>query len=289
MINAALTVSAFIASPLFDLSKTYFLVAGVAGINPKMGTIGSVVLSRYAVQVDLQYEFDAREIPPAWKTGYVPQGANSPSESPKFIYGTEVFELNNNLRTRAKEFAQRATLIDSAAAEAFRSRYTSPSDNVFALATDPPSVMEGDVISANVFFHGHLLCEAFENTCRLFTNNKGSYCVTNQEDSAICSALLRGAVMKKVDFSRIIILRTGCNFDRPPPTGEPPSMPLHSSHGGFEIAITNLYRTGVEVVEGISSNWEETFEVNVTPENYVGDVLGQLGGRPDFFPSELPQ
>ena len=285
VINAALTLSALLASPLFDLTKSYFLIAGIAGINPKVGTLGSIVLSRYAVQVDLQYEFDAREIPSNWKTGYVPQGANNPEETPKSIYGTEVFELNNNLRTKVKEFAQRATLIDSVAAAAFRSRYAGSS--IFEAAAKPPSIMEGDVLSANVFFHGNLLCEAFENTCRSFTNNKGNYYVAAQEDNATLAGLIRGAVMKKVDFSRIIILRAGCNFDRPPPTGEFPSMPLHSSHGGFEIAIANLYLTGIEIVEGILSTWEEIFEVGIAPENYVGDVLGQLGGRPDFFPREL--
>lgn len=286
VINAALTISALVTSPLFDLTHTYFLIAGVAGINPKRGTVGSVVLSRYAVQVDLQYEFDAREIPEGWKTGYVPQGANNPNEFPKFIYGTEVFELNNNLRQLAKEFAQRATLSDSEAAQAFRSRYSGSDKNAFEPATQSPSIIEGDVLSANVFFHGHLICEAFEDTCRSFTNSKAEYFATAQEDNGTLAALLRGAVMKKVDFSRVIILRTGCNFDRPPPTGEFPTMPLHSSHGGFEIAVTNLYRTGIEIIEGILSGWQEIFEGGVPPDNYVGDILGQLGGRPDFVHQE---
>ncbi|KUJ13148.1 purine nucleoside permease [Mollisia scopiformis] len=280
LINAALTISALVASPLLDLSKTYFLIAGVAGINPKMGTVGSVVLSRYAVQVDLQYEFDSREIPTGWKTGYVPQGANNPTEAPKFIYGTEVYELNSKLRKLAKGFAERATLSDSEAAQAFRSRYSGPSSNVFEAATKSPSISEGDVLSANTFFHGHLLCEAFEETCRSFTNGKGSYYVTAQEDNGTLAALHRGAVSKKLDFSRIIILRTGCNFDRPPPA-EFSEMPLHSSHGGFEIAIENLYSSGIEIVEGILLGWQETFEAGIVPDNYVGDVLGQSGGRPD--------
>ncbi|KAF8851001.1 putative purine nucleoside permease [Acephala macrosclerotiorum] len=286
LINAALTISALVASTHFDLTHTYFLIAGVAGINPKRGTVGSVVLSRYAIQVDLQYEFDAREIPPGWKTGYVPQGANHPNEFPKFIYGTEVFELNNNLRQLAKGLAQRATLSDSAPAQAFRSRYSGSDENVFEAATQPPCIMEGDVLSANVFFHGHRLCEAFEDTCRSFTDGKGEYYVTAQEDNATLAAFLRGALMKKIDFSRVIILRTGCNFDRPPPAGEFPTMPLHSSHGGFEIAVTNLYRTGIEIIEGISSGWQETFAAGVPPDNYVGDILGQLGERPDFVPTE---
>jgi hypothetical protein len=44
-INAAASVSALLFSPHFNLTKTYFLVAGIAGINPHLGTTGSVTAS----------------------------------------------------------------------------------------------------------------------------------------------------------------------------------------------------------------------------------------------------
>ena len=47
------------------------MVGGIAGINPKIATLGSVTFARYAVQVALQYEFDAREIPDNLTTGSV--------------------------------------------------------------------------------------------------------------------------------------------------------------------------------------------------------------------------
>lgn len=45
------------------------MIAGIAGISPKVGTLGSVTFAKYAVQVALQYEFDAREIPDNFTTG----------------------------------------------------------------------------------------------------------------------------------------------------------------------------------------------------------------------------
>ena len=45
------------------------MIAGIAGINPKVATLGSVAFAKYAVQVALQYEFDAREIPANFTTG----------------------------------------------------------------------------------------------------------------------------------------------------------------------------------------------------------------------------
>ncbi|MIL09887.1 purine nucleoside permease, partial [Salmonella enterica subsp. enterica] len=39
--NAAASTAAVALSDKFDLSKTYFIVAGIAGINPSKGTLGS--------------------------------------------------------------------------------------------------------------------------------------------------------------------------------------------------------------------------------------------------------
>jgi purine nucleoside permease len=87
-------------SPLFDLRKTYFMIAGIAGINPDVATIGGVTFVRFAVQLELEYEIDAREMPSNFSTGYWGLGADAPGEYPVNIYGTEVFELNVNLRDK---------------------------------------------------------------------------------------------------------------------------------------------------------------------------------------------
>ena len=68
-INAASTISALMLSDCFNLKKTYFLIAGIAGVNPEQATLGSVTFAKYAVQVALQYEFDARQIPENFTTG----------------------------------------------------------------------------------------------------------------------------------------------------------------------------------------------------------------------------
>ncbi len=43
-INAASTISALVHSDAFDLTHTHFLIARIAGISPKLATIGSVTL-----------------------------------------------------------------------------------------------------------------------------------------------------------------------------------------------------------------------------------------------------
>src|SRR5271155_710195 len=50
-INAATSVTALTFSGYFNLTKTYFMIAGIAGVNPEVATTGSVTFARYAVQV----------------------------------------------------------------------------------------------------------------------------------------------------------------------------------------------------------------------------------------------
>lgn len=284
-INAANSINALTFSSLFDFSKTYFMIAGIAGVSPKVATLGSVTFARYAVQVALQYEFDAREIPENFTTGYVPQGSTSPDEYPQSIYGTEVFEVNDALRQIAIGFAKTAKLNDSTAAEAYRAEYATTSD--YIPGSEPPSVVGCDVATSDVYFSGTLLSEAFENTTKLFTNGSGVYCTTAQEDNGTLEALLRGAIANITDFSRIIVMRTASDFDRPY-AGEADTFNLfYANQGGFEPAINNIYLAGIKVVEGILNEWESTFKKGIKPTNYIGDIFGSLGGVPDFGPGSM--
>lgn len=208
-INAATSMAAFVFSGLFDLTRTYFLLAGIAGVNPKLGTLGSVALSKYSVQVALQYEIDAREMPINFSTGYLPYGAYAPNEYPSIIYGTEVMELSENLRDVAAELAQQAELVDSADSADYCTRYVT-SSGVYAAATASPSVIKCDSATSDVYYSGTLLSEAFENTTKLWTNQSTvTYCMSAQEDSAVLEVLMRATVWGLVDFSRAIAMRTG--------------------------------------------------------------------------------
>lgn len=267
-INAAITVSSLLHSPRFDLTTTYFLTAGIAGVSPEVSTIGSVHFARYAIQVALQHEFDPRDLPANFSTGYIPIGSTSPSEYPKSIYGTEVFEINANLQRLAANFARNASLNDSAQAVSYRSNYIS---DLYSPARETPSVKECDVATSDVYYSGRLLGEAFSNYTSLATNGTGVYCTSAQEDNAVLEALLRGAGSKKVDFKRIMVMRTGSNFDRPFLGGAATTNLLWANQGGFDPAVQNIYRAGVRVVEGILEGWNATFERGVNASNYIGE------------------
>ncbi|EAW11722.1 purine-nucleoside phosphorylase [Aspergillus clavatus NRRL 1] len=282
-INAAITVSSVAFSPLFDLTHTYFLIAGIAGISPKAATIGGVTFARYAVQVALQYEIDLRDLPANATSPYFPQGAKKPGEYPGAIYGTEVFEVNADLRSIAASFARTADLADSDTAKRYRSNYAT-ADGIYAAGTQAPSVVECDVSTTDVFFSGSTLDEIFEDTLTVWTNGTGSYCSTAQEDNATLEALLRAAKHRRVDFARIIVMRTGSNFDRPYPGQSALDNLIYADQGGFGPSVQNLYNAGIKVVDGILAGWNTTFAVGVKASNYLGDEFGTLGGKPDFGP-----
>lgn len=288
-INAASTMSALVLAPEFNLKQTYFLVGGIAGINPETASICDVTFARYAVQVALQYEFDARELPSNFSTGYFPQGANSPSQYPQSIYGTEVFEFNVKLRDIAAGFARKAKLSDTDISAAYRAKYAKQPK--YKAATQSPRVRTCDVATSDVYFSGTLLGEAFGNYTKLVTNGTGVYCTTAQEDNATGEVLLRAALAKLVDFSRLIVMRTGSDFDRPP-LGESDLQNLvYVNQNAFEPSLQNIYLAGREVIKGITGGWKQTFERGVAPENYVGDIFDSLAGvsgkqggkyKPDF-------
>ncbi|KAJ5553135.1 hypothetical protein N7494_002513 [Penicillium frequentans] len=276
--QAATTLAALIYSATFDLSNTYFMIAGIAGINPDFGTTGSVAFNRYAILLDSQYEFDYRQIPDNFSTGFVPFGTLAPGEYPSFIYGSDVFELNDNLRTRVVSVAKTAELVDDASAQEYRSRYDS------APANQSPSIIQCDGGTSNVWYSGSLMADTFANYTSVITNGTAKLCTTANEDIGTLQALMRGAIAGLIDFRRVIVMRSASNFDRPPPGMSATYGLLSADSGGFTPSIQNLLVTGTKIIDDILQNWDKVYKFGITPDNYVGDILNSIPGpiKPDI-------
>src|SRR6201984_2792537 len=83
--------------PRFDLSKAYWVVAGIGGGDPADVSLGSAVWADHVGDGDRAFEIDARQIPPNWPTGYVPLRKGAPYEQPASdVYG-EMYTLNPQL------------------------------------------------------------------------------------------------------------------------------------------------------------------------------------------------
>src|SRR5262245_35618846 len=70
--KAAASIMALGLDPRFDLTHAYWLVAGIAGVDPADASLGSAAWAEWVVDGDLGHEIDAREIPADWPTGKIP-------------------------------------------------------------------------------------------------------------------------------------------------------------------------------------------------------------------------
>lgn len=247
--NAASAVAAMALSDKLDLKHTYFLIAGIAGVDPKHGTLGSAHWAKYAVDAGLNHRIDIREAPEGWATDFFGLGASKPGEKPKWAAGTEVFELNGKLADYALKTTQGVELLDSDDAKEYRKHYTEEA------ATSAPKVTVCDTASADTYWHGTKLAEATEQWTKLLTDGKGEYCTSQMEDNATLTALKRAADAGKLDYDRIALLRTSSNFDRQG-KDQTASESLAAKSGGFPLATTNAYRVGKAYADSIIKDWK---------------------------------
>jgi purine nucleoside permease len=248
--NAAASTLALALSPKFDLRKSYFLIAGIAGISPHHGTIGTTAWAHYLVEFGTQWELDSRDAPKDWPTGYLGINTKGPNEKPPLDYKTEVFELNPKLQARAFALSHKVQLSESKESAIWRLKYPS------APANQPPVVTQCDTLAGNTWFSGTRLSERAEVWTKLLTNNEGVYCTTQQEDNSTYEALLRASREGLVDVRRLAVVRAGSDFDRPAPgQSEVDNLLKYADQGGFVPALENLYRTGNPLVQEILQNW----------------------------------
>ncbi|KAE8250626.1 hypothetical protein A4X13_0g4542 [Tilletia indica] len=281
-INAAATMTAFFLSDKFDLRETYFFIAGVGGISPERGTLGSAAFARYAVQVAQQYALDRKDAPPEWNYTYWNYNTREPDEYPLATYGTEVFKLNTALVERVYNVSKTEAehkLNDSAEAQAYRSRFPN------APANEKPKVILGDVTTSDLYFTGVTLSSQFDHVVTTLTNGSATYTTTAQEDNATLEALVRAQRAGKADYSRAIVLRTGSDFERAPP-GLSEYDAFEFAQGGFGPASANIYIAGLPVVQDILRNWDAIYHRGIAPppSGFYGDIWQTLSYPPGQAP-----
>ena len=250
--NVAASAMAVTLDPALDLRRTWFLIAGIAGIDPARGTVGSAAWARYLVDFGIAHEIDAREMPKVWKSGFIGIMTKGPGQKPVLDYHTEVAQLDEALLQKALALSRGVALDDSDKARSYRARYRR------APANRPPQVIQCDTLGGDTWWHGDRLGEHAREWTKLLTDGKGVYCTTQQEDNATFNALTRATAAGRADVKRLAVLRTGSNFDRPYP-GQSAVASLMAStsgaSGGFVPATTNLYRVGGPLVADIVARW----------------------------------
>ncbi|HEY0263007.1 MAG TPA: purine nucleoside permease [Granulicella sp.] len=255
--RAAASVMALGLDPRFDLSHAYFVVAGIAGIDPEVGSLASAAWAEYVVDGDLAHEIDAREIPSGWSTGFVPLGKSTPYEQPRadrFPGGDgSAYHLNPALVSWAYNLTKDTPLQDTPGIAERRMQYAG------ANAHKPPFVLRGDDLSASTFWHGKLLSQWARDWVKYQTDGKGRYAVCGMEDTGTLQSLTWLARAGKVDLNRVLVLRTASNFDQQR-QGISAADSLEETkitkYSAYLPSLENAYRTGHVVVDAIADHWD---------------------------------
>lgn len=237
----------------FDLSHAYFLVSGIAGIDPHDASIGSVAWSRFLVDGDLAHEIDAREIPGDWKTGFFPRNRKGPNDPTPPTPTGEVFEINAGLRDWAFRLTSDLALPDDPAIARERARFTG-----FPMAQRPPFVLKGDNLAALTFWHGALMTDWANDWVHYWTRGQGEFVTSAMEETGTYQSILYLDRIGRVDKQRFMVLRGGSNYTMPPPGVTAAAYLLRENEGyaGLNAALENLYRVGSKVVDELGAHWD---------------------------------
>lgn len=252
--RAAANTMALGMDPRFDLTKAYWVVAGIAGIDPEDGSLGSAAWAEWVVDGDLGYEIDAREIPKDWKTGFVPLRKSVPYELPRQTDVGGIFHLQPALVDWAVRLTRDVQLQDSEAMQKERAQFTSVN------ARRPPFVLKGDTISSSTFWHGKLLSQWSNDWVQYHTDGKGNYVTTGMEDTGTMQALEFLSKAGRVDIDRALVLRTASDFDQPVP-GETAAHSLARNklgkYTGYLPSLDAAWRVGRVPVAELVKNWDK--------------------------------
>ncbi|HYL85541.1 MAG TPA: purine nucleoside permease [Candidatus Angelobacter sp.] len=253
--KAAASVMAVGLDPRFDFSKAYWIVAGIAGGDPADVSLGSAVWAEHVIDGDLAYEIDARQIPAQWPTGYVPLRRATPYEPPAQPESGEVYTLNPSLVSWALRLTQSTPLRDSEELRKARERFTG-----FANALKPPFVTKGDDLSSSTFWHGSRMNEWANAWTRYYTQGQGNYMVCGMEDTGTLQALTFLAQAGRVDFQRVLVLRTVSNYDQEP-SGSSVADSLKSivgrKYSAYFQALEAAETVGDAVVRDLVAHWPD--------------------------------
>jgi purine nucleoside permease len=220
---------ALLRDPRLQLGRqSLFIVAGIAGIRSRVGTLGTAGLADWIVDVDLGTHFvDRKQAPPH---GWLPFDA----------YDQAAYRLNAELVSRAYQATKQLTLDDDQTAEAERAYY-GPAE-----AAETPRVQRCDTAGSDGCWVGADWADKADHILReriraVDPGYSGYRCSSEFEDPAIAGALKRLGLL-----DRLLVVRSASDFEDERPGTSPRALYdlLHSADGfaGYDISRENAYR-----------------------------------------------
>jgi purine nucleoside permease len=238
----------------FDLSHAYWLVAGIAGVDPADASVASVAWAHYLVDGDMAHEIDAREIPKDWKYGYFPvhsKGPNAPA--PQDPVNGEMMELNGSLQDWAYRLTRAIPLADTPAIAAARAPYVG-----YPNAQRPPFVLKGDNLAAMTYWHGKLMTDWANDWVHYWTHGKGEFVTSAMEETGTFQSIIYLDKIHRADRNRVLVLRGASNYTMPPPGATAAEYLLRENQGysAMQGALESLYLVGGTVIDELLGHWD---------------------------------
>ena len=260
-LHGAASTMALGMDPRFDLSHAYWVVAGIAGVDPHIASVGSAAWAEWVVDRDLNFEIDPRDAPKDWSTGHVPLGRATPFEKPvpprDSIAGINAYHLNGALTDWAYRLSSGTKLDDTPALQGIRTGYSK-----YPNAMKPPFVTKGDDVAASDFWLGDRMNVLAEQWVKYWTDNKGVFAMTAMEDGGIMQSMTLLNHAKRVDIDRVMILRTAANYTTPPAGLDAAQMLAREAQSdgqqlsAYMPSLESAYRVGSVVVKEIAGHWD---------------------------------
>lgn len=251
---AASSIMALGLDPRFDLSRAYWLLGGIAGVNPNVASLGSVAWADFVVG-GVMRSIDPREKPADWPYGFLVNGAtrpNTPRDSKNGKLWGSVrlsYPLNHRLTEWAYELTRNISLVETDEMRVEKAKW-----NGVENAMRPAFVLRGDSFASDVFWHGELLNQFATDWVRLNTDGKGRFAMSDMEDAGMMESLWRLSHINRVDYDRIMVLRYGSNYTAQRP-GTLAADSIFAPFIGGQSALENGYTVGSRVLHELIDHW----------------------------------
>ncbi len=219
--------------PRFDLSKAYWLVAGIAGVDPEDASIGSAAWAEYLVDGDLSHEIDPREMPEDWKYGYIARYTEKPFDENRPEPTGEMFRTNPDLTEWAYQLTRDMELPDFESLDETRALYTEHPN-----AQRPPFVLKGDHLAAMTFWHGKILNDWANDWVDYWSDGKGEFVTSAMEETGT------------VDAATNLLAE-------------------NEGYAGLDASLESAYVVGSKVIDTIVANWDVFKDRTPTPADIV--------------------
>ena len=229
----------------FDLRAAYVLVAGIAGVDPQYGSIGSVFLPSTLIGLGQDYYLDG--------IGHIANGREDTDTSPPYPTADvarrrqHLHILDAQLVSWAYSLAASVVLPDDDAYRVARANYSEPA------AQQPPRVVGGACasVTGETFWAGRQSTEWARNWTRYWSAGQATLAVTDEEDLALAEALSALGRAGLANASRLVVMRSASDYAYEPHGAELRQWffgPTHMVDGAFAALVT----AGLPIVRALT-------------------------------------